>query len=66
MSWTEVFGALRKMVLLEDQVTRLNERVRDLSTQCDDMNQRLARLEGKFELLESIGSVARRRLPPGS
>jgi hypothetical protein len=64
MSWGEVFTALRKVMLIEDQVAGLNERVRALTERCEDINQRLAKLEGKFELLESIGGMGRKRRPP--
>ena len=61
MSWDEVLNALRKVVLIEDNLSRLNEQVRTLSERFEDVNQRLARLEGKFELLEHMGQ-ARKRL----
>jgi phage shock protein A len=65
VSWArDAVDALRKIVLVEERVTQLSEQVKSLATKCEDMNQRLARLEGKFELLEQMSGARRKRLPP--
>ena len=66
MGLHDVLEALRKIVLLQDRVSTLNEEVRNLGNDVDQIRERLARLEGKFELLESLGATTRRRLPSGS
>jgi hypothetical protein len=50
--------------MVEERVTVLSEQVKTLATKCDEMSQRLARLEGKFELVERMGGPRRKRLPP--
>lgn len=61
MSWaTEAFGAIRKIVLLEDRVERLATHVDSLAEICQDMDRRLVRLEAKFELIEKAALSGRR------
>ena len=63
MSWaTDAFGALKKMVLLEDRVERLATQVDSLAEVCKDMDRRLHRLEAKFELIEKAALSGRRRI----
>lgn len=63
MSWvSEVYGAIRKMILLEDRVESLTVQVTNLADSYADLDRRLVRLEAKFELVERVGS-ARRALP---
>ena len=66
MGLQDVLEALRKMVLLQDRVSTLTDEVRHLSEDVDQIRQRLAKLEGKFELLESMGAATRKRLSSGS
>ncbi len=64
MSWArDVLHALRKIVLVEERIVVLAERVTALASAYDEMSRRLARLEGKFELLERLGSRRGKRLP---
>ena len=55
--------ALKNVLLIQDRVVQLAEDVKTLYGVCDDLRERLARLEGKFELLERMAS-SRRRLSP--
>ncbi len=60
----DVALALKNIVLIQDKVSRLSDDVKLLFEVADNMKDRLARLEGKFELLERMGSARSRRLPP--
>lgn len=63
MSWaTEAFGAIRKIILLEDRVERLATHVDSLAEVFQDMDRRLVRLEAKFELIEKAALSGRRQL----
>jgi ubiquinone biosynthesis protein UbiJ len=65
MSWaSDAVDAVRKLVVVEERVTVLSEQVKALAHHCEDLRQRVAHLEGKFELLEHLGNSRRRRLPP--
>ncbi len=59
----DVVHVLRRIVLVEERIM-VAERVAALANAYDDVNQRLARLEGKFELLERMGAARLKRLPP--
>lgn len=52
--------ALKNMILVQERVTGLTEDVKALYTTCDDIKERLARIEGKFELLEHMGQAKKR------
>jgi hypothetical protein len=58
--------ALKNIILIQDKVVLLAEDVKALYTLCDDLKERVARLEGKFELLERLGAGRSRRLPPST
>ena len=65
MSWMRDIGAaLRKAVLMEERMSVMSERLSRRALSYDDLDRRLARLEGKFELLVRMGAARRRRLPP--
>ena len=50
MSWaTEVLSAVRRVVLLEDRVARLDAGVEKLTARVSDTRDRLIRLEGLIE-----------------
>lgn len=67
MSWVrDVVHVLRQIVLVEERMTLISERLTALAEAYNDLNQRLARLEGKFELLERIGATRPKRLPPSA
>ena len=62
MSWAaEAFAALKKMILLEDRVSRLADRVDGIGRLMTEMDRRLIRLETKVDVYES---VSRRRKRP--
>ena len=65
MSWTaEAFGALKKIILLEERVSQLADRVDGVAQSLTEMDRRLIRVETKFETYESIAKQRRpRRLP---
>jgi hypothetical protein len=54
--------ALRNIVLIEERLRILTEQVRHMNADQEAIKERLARLEGKFELLERLGSARGRRL----
>lgn len=62
MSWAaEAFRALKKIILLEERVSQLADRVDGLGRLVTDMDRRLVRLETKLEVYES--SARQRRGP---
>jgi hypothetical protein len=62
MSWAaEAFAALKKIILLEDRVSRLADRVDGLGRLVTDMDRRVIRLETKMDVYES---ASRRRKAP--
>lgn len=64
MSWArDAVIALRKIILIEDRIVQLTGHVKQLAAHYDDLDRRLARLEGKFELIERLGGPRRRSLP---
>lgn len=65
MTWTrDAVAALRKILLIEERLVVLSDQVKSLASAYEDMNRRLARIEGKFELLERMGAPRQKRLPP--
>ena len=64
MSWPrEAFEALRQIVLIDERIKSLTDSVKELATASKEMDARLHRLEGKFELLQRMASSPRRSLP---
>ena len=62
MSWTaEAFRALKKIILLEECMSQMADRVDGLGRLMTDMDRRLLRLETKMEVYES--SPRQRRGP---
>ncbi len=62
MSWAaEAFRALKKIILLEERMSQMADRVDGLGRLMTDMDRRLLRLETKMEVYES--SARRRRGP---
>lgn len=60
MSWaSEALGAIRKIVLIEDRVARLADQTDKLANKCYELDLRVARVEAKFELLESAAMASR-------
>jgi hypothetical protein len=71
----DVYNALKEILTFDSRVDALSKAVETLSLRVDsfgaatssrleDHAQRLARLEGKFELIETTLSGRGRRLPP--
>jgi hypothetical protein len=64
VSWvSEVYTAIRRIILLEDRVENLTAQVKDLADSCAESDRRLIRHEAKFELIEHVGGAARRNVP---
>ena len=59
----EFFEALRKIILVQEKISALEEEVKFLGAGQQDLRERVARLEAKFELLERLGGARRKRLP---
>lgn len=60
MSWaSEALAAIRKMVLIEDRIERLADQSDKLANKCQELDLRVARIEAKFELLESAAMASR-------
>jgi hypothetical protein len=58
----DVGVALKNIILINHQLSFLTEEGKALNARCDDFAERLARLEGKFELLERFAG-GRKKLP---
>ena len=55
MSWTsEAFKALKKIILMEERVSHLTNRVDALGRLVTDMDRRLIRLEARLDTYESL------------
>lgn len=68
MSWVrDVYEALRKIILMDQRLDLIAADLRDLASSHGELEERVARLEGKFELLEAIASGRSRtkKIPPG-
>src|SRR5574341_1543131 len=64
MTWLrDVGAALQKAVLMEERMSTMSERLTRLVRLYEDLDRRLARIEGKFELLERMGAPRGWRLP---
>jgi archaellum component FlaC len=71
----DVYEALKQLLTMDSRVDALSKAVEAVSARLDtfgaatsshleDHAQRIARLEGKFDLIETSFSARRRRLPP--
>jgi hypothetical protein len=71
----DVYDALKQILTMDARVDALGKAVEAVSARLEsfgaatsarleDHAQRIARLEGKFDLVESAFSARRRRLPP--
>ncbi len=64
MSWaSEAFNALKKIILLEERVSHVADRMDVLGRLMTDMDRRLIRLEARLDTYESL---ARQRKRPKS
>jgi len=58
VSWvSEVYTAIRRIILLEDRVENLTAQVKDLADSYAELDRRLIGLEAKFELIEHVGGL---------
>ena len=60
----DIYATFRKIVSVEDRIARLSDYAKRLQTDVADHAQRISRLEGKFELIETSFAARRRKLPP--
>lgn len=71
----DVYDALKQILTMDSRVDALSKAIEAISarldrfgaataTRLEDHAQRIARLEGKFDLVETAFSARRRRLPP--
>jgi hypothetical protein len=58
----DLYSGLKKIVTIEDRIVRLADDVKRLQLDVSGHGERLARLEGKFELLEATAPARRRKL----
>lgn len=59
----DLYDGLKKIVTIEDRIQQLAESVKAVHARLETHAERLARLEGKFELLETSRAARRRKLP---
>lgn len=59
----DIYDGFKRVVTLEDRFNHLAESVRLAHVKLENHAERLARLEGKFELLETSLTSRRKRLP---
>ena len=63
MSWAaDALKSLKKVILIEDKVTTMADDVKMLALRYQDLSERLARIEGKFEAYERVASTRPKRL----
>ena len=62
----DIYDGLKKIITMEDRISQLAESVKQAHGTLQNHAERLARLEGKFELLENTFSARRRRIPEKS
>ena len=58
----DLYDGLKKIVTIEDRIQQLAESVKGVHARLENHAERLARLEGKFELLETSLASRRRKL----
>ncbi len=67
MTWAgEALAALRKIVLMEERIGSLTERVKVLADSYVELDRRLLKMEAKFELLETLSGRQRKALSSAS
>ena len=68
MSWVrDVYEALRKIILMDQRLDQIAADLRELAASHEELEERVARIEGKFGFLEAlIGGKSRqlRKFPP--
>jgi peptidoglycan hydrolase CwlO-like protein len=58
----DAYAAFKKILLVEERISQLSEGVKRLQEDVNQHGERLARLEGKFDLLEQALGSRRRKL----
>ncbi len=58
----DLYDGLKKIVTIEDRIQQLAESVKGVHVRLETHAERLARLEGKVELLETSLAARRRKL----
>jgi hypothetical protein len=67
VTWAgEALAALRKIVLMEERIGSLTERVKVLADSYVELDRRLLKMEAKFELLETLSGRQRKALSSAS
>ncbi len=59
----DIYDGLKKIITLEDRFAQVAESVKQAHLLLQAHAERLARLEGKFELIETSLTSRRRKLP---
>jgi chromosome segregation ATPase len=59
----DTYAVFKKILLVEERISQLSDGVKHLQTDLNHHAERLAKLEGKFELLEQALGARRRKLP---
>jgi len=64
VTWAgEALAAIRKIMLIEERIGGLSERVKVLTDSYVELDRRLLKMEAKFELLETLSGRQRQALP---
>ena len=62
MSWAgDALRTLKKIILIEEKVTTLAEDVKTLALRYQELSERVARIEGKFEAYERVATAPPRK-----
>jgi hypothetical protein len=65
VSWAgEAVAAIRKIVLIEDRVAQLADRVDRLASSYSELDRRMLKIEAKFELIERLNASVQRSPRP--
>jgi hypothetical protein len=65
VSWAgEAVAAIRKIVLIEDRVAQLADRVDRLTNSYVELDRRMLKIEAKFELIERLAASSARSPRP--
>jgi hypothetical protein len=59
----DAYAVFRKILLVEDRIAQLTEGVKTLQAEVIGLGERLARVEGKLELLETVARSRPKKLP---
>jgi hypothetical protein len=64
VTWAgDALAAIRKIVLIEERIGSLTERVKVLTDSYVELDRRLLKMEAKFELLETLSGRQIQALP---